>query len=182
MSAVFFLSRNHWQRLLMTLCWRGRSQWSECQGVKSGWEKRKEKNRAFRWCFPVVCLEGKVREFRSHRNFRVEEMFFFFFCMMCGRSFCAAEGKEPVEGRGVMDGIVECTEMGHCFWHWGQCKEDVSKYLQRKTIIQKKHQGAEPSKTRCFQVILVSSFATYSFIFIHLLVLTHRQAAREAKF
>ena len=28
----------------------------------------------------------------------------YFFCMMCGRSFCAAEGKEPVEGRGVMDG------------------------------------------------------------------------------
>ena len=35
----FFPSRNHWQRLLTTLWGRERSQWSECQGVKSGWEK-----------------------------------------------------------------------------------------------------------------------------------------------
>lgn len=44
--------------------------------------------------------------------------------MMCGRSFYAAEGKEPVEGRGVMDGAKMLELMSAQRWVIASDTED----------------------------------------------------------
>lgn len=168
----------------MTLWWRELRIVSACcqsPWDKSEWEKKDGRKRVLRLCFPGVCQWGKVKECCSQRNLRVKEGFI---CVCCGgvilyiaEAFGSRRGEKndwwskTLEEMRVQR-LVQRRETFPCIWHQGECNEDVSKYLKRARRIR--------ITPRCWAK--KTQMLLHHFGFTQLLILTHREAAIEAKY
>ena len=131
---------------LVTLGWRkcsGMNAKHQSPWVKSKWEKRKERNRVFRWFFPVVCWPVRAGgECCGHRDFRAEGGFILvcLFNMREKLPCCWREGASEGERNGSWNkGLEEKVwrrEPSFASDTTESVRRMLSKYLKRTTIIQ----------------------------------------------